>query len=115
MAVIVAGLGVLIVCGSVVALCAHGLFTRMIGFWLHGTRLYGAAAVRLVFGTLLIVAAPETRMPAAVQALGVLTIAAAVAVPLPCLLPAGRFPLSLWERVGVRAPFPPLPIGRGLG
>ena len=54
----------------------------MIGFWLHGTRLYGAAAVRLVFGTLLIVAAPETRMPAVVQALGVLTIATAVAVPL---------------------------------
>lgn len=82
MAVIVAVLGVLIVCGSVVALCAHSLFTQVIGFWLHGTRLYGAAVVRLVFGTLLIVAAPETRMPAAVQALGVLTLATAVAVPL---------------------------------
>ena len=82
MAVIVAVLGVLIVCGSVVALFAHGFFTRMAGFWLEGNRLYGAAVVRLVLGTLLLIAAPDTRMPAAVQALGVLTLATAVAVPL---------------------------------
>ncbi len=49
--------------------------------WRTRRGLYGVVAVRLCFGVILVVAAPECRYPTAVRVLGVISIVAAMLVP----------------------------------
>ncbi|MFA5146644.1 MAG: hypothetical protein WC515_04650 [Candidatus Omnitrophota bacterium] len=72
--------GVVIVCmGTVIAL-NPAVFRRVIDFWSRGNNVYMAGAMRLVFGTIFILAAPQCRFPRVVSILGVLMLIGAAVV-----------------------------------
>jgi hypothetical protein len=58
---------------------------RLIGFarsWQTPTGLYAAAAIRIVLGALLLLAAPQARAPNVLRILGVFILVAGLATPL---------------------------------
>ena len=66
-------------------------------FWARPSGMYWAIGFRLVLGGLLIFAGPESRYPLTLQTLGVITVAAAVAVPLLGYLRLAQF-VEWWAR-----------------
>jgi hypothetical protein len=82
MGILVASFGVLIAGLGVLGLMGPGRFVSWVrSVWRHDL-LWLAVAIRLVLGSVLLLAAPECRASAAVRVLGVISIAAAVSLPL---------------------------------
>jgi hypothetical protein len=79
---------VVILGALIAALGAAGVVSPrvLIGFvdsvWRRPRGIYGVVAVRLVLGVVLVVAAPDCRFPEIVRILGVLSLVAAVVLPL---------------------------------
>lgn len=82
MATIVVILGALIAALGAVGVGSPGVLMRLAtSFWRSERSIYTAAAIRLILGVALIVAAPDCRFPAAVRILGAISIAGAIIVP----------------------------------
>lgn len=64
---------VIIAMGTVITLNPN-VFKAMINFWRQGKKIYIAGVVRLTFGIIFLLAAPECRLPGVVSILGVLMI-----------------------------------------
>ncbi len=75
-------IGVLIVLPGLVGLVTPRYLLDLIGSWHGPGRFWTASLVRLVLGAILIFAAPECRHPAVVMIIGVITMAAGVAIVL---------------------------------
>jgi hypothetical protein len=74
MAVAIAALGVL-------GMTAPALLLEMARLLTTGTGLYGAAVLRVVFGVLLLLLAPGSRMPGIIRVIGFLIVVAGVLTP----------------------------------
>jgi len=82
MAQVVIGIGLLVSAFGLLGVVAPGVTTK-IGLWWDSTaKLWLAAVVRLGIGTLLILAAPDCRMPGFVRFFGALVVVVGVATPL---------------------------------
>ena len=75
MSLAIAGLGVL-------GVAAPGVLLEFAGSLLVPPALYGVAAVRVVFGALLVLVATESRMPRTLRVIGVLIVVAGLLTPL---------------------------------
>jgi len=65
-------IGVFIAAIGVVCFLSQNAFQRIIQFWEKGHRAYLAGVLRLVFGTVFIIGANQTRSPALILSLGIL-------------------------------------------
>jgi len=75
-------LGVFIVAIGVVALIAPNALIKFVKRFRSPAGLWYAVCVRLVMGTFLILAAPECRLSAFVNVIGILALVAAVGLPI---------------------------------
>ena len=75
MSLAIASLGVL-------GVAAPGVLLEFAGSLLVPPALYGVAAVRIVFGALLVLVATESRMPRTLRVIGVLIVVAGLLTPL---------------------------------
>ena len=78
MSIIVALFGILMVGLGAFGLINPSRFISFVSSWRSPSRLYLAIGVRLVFGTVLILAAPSCRFPEVIRILGIVALAAAV-------------------------------------
>ena len=82
MLTVIAIFGVLICLGSIFGIIAPGRLLDVVrGVMNHSAGLYFAVGVRLALGIVLVLAAPASRFPLALQILGVITIIAALSIP----------------------------------
>ncbi len=83
MSLLVALFGALIAAFAATGVASPATLLRAVSsVWSDGRGMWIAVVMRLILGALLIVAAPDCRFPGAVRVLGILSIAAAVALPL---------------------------------
>ena len=73
---IIAGVGVLVALLGLAIFVSPPLLKRILVFYEEGSRLYAALVFRVIFGTLLIAAADQSRSPKVVLTLGVITVIA---------------------------------------
>jgi len=82
MSIVVAIIGLLIFLIGVAILISPATLRRLIHHFLKKEWLYGVTALRIIFGILFIIAAPDTRAPTFILVLGIIFILAGVAIPL---------------------------------
>jgi len=82
MALAVLALSIVIAVVGAVGIVVPTSLLATAGLFLTPTGLYAAAALRLVLGTALVVAAPASRAPQTLRSLGVVIIAAGLVTPL---------------------------------
>lgn len=76
-------LGILLgLLGAIGLFSPDSLIRVVTRFWMHPRGLFLAMVLRLIFGIIMITAAPQTRAPLTIEIIGVLSIAGAVALPL---------------------------------
>ena len=76
----IAGLIILVV-GLLVA-AAPGRFKRFLHGFLGSDQFYLAVPIRVIFGVIFMMAAPQTRMPWAATGIGIIFLLSAIAIPL---------------------------------
>jgi hypothetical protein len=74
-------IGVLIMLQGLLGLASPGLFTDIIGMFQVPPVIYFAAVIRVVFGVVLVLAAPVSRAPIALRGLGALIVVGGLLTP----------------------------------
>lgn len=74
-------IGLLIVAQGIVGLVAPELFQQLIQFIQTPPNIYFAAVVRIAFGIVLVLAAPQSRAPVALRILGALILVGGLITP----------------------------------
>lgn len=82
MTILVMIFGLLLIAMGLTAMISPGLLLRYSDQFLTQTGLYAAMIIRLVMGVVLILAAPETRVPQALTVFGVIIFISGVITPL---------------------------------
>jgi hypothetical protein len=82
MALVARTLSIMVAVLGGIGIVAPASLLAFAGLFLSPAGLYAAAAIRLVLGTALVVAAPASRAPKTVRVLGVVIIVAGVVTPL---------------------------------
>lgn len=73
-------IGVAIILLGVSILFLPDTFKKMVRFWKEGSRIYGAGAVRVIFGLVFFLAAPSSHLPGGAVAAGFLFVLAGAIV-----------------------------------
>jgi hypothetical protein len=67
-------IGILFIVVGVVIAVRPAMMKKILEFWSEGNRLYGMAAIRIVFGAILLIAAHESAIPWLVAVIGLLPV-----------------------------------------
>ena len=78
MAIVVSVIGVLAAVIGLMGLVQPRRIADIVEYWHGPTRFWLAIGVRLVMGTVMLIAAPECRLPVVVRVIGIIAIVAAV-------------------------------------
>jgi hypothetical protein len=89
-------IGLLIVVQGVVGLAVPELFVKIVRTFQEPPIIYGAAVIRFVFGVVLFLAAPRSRVPVVLRSLGLLIALGGLLTPV-VGIPFARVVLGWWS------------------
>jgi hypothetical protein len=89
-------IGLLIVVQGVVGLAVPELFVKIVRTFQEPPIIYGAAVIRFVFGVVLFLAAPRSRVPVVLRSLGLLIALGGLLTPI-VGIPFARVVLGWWS------------------
>ena len=89
-------IGILFVAVGVLIMVRPAVVKKILGVWMEGNRLYGLAALRIVIGAILLLAARQSTIPWIVAVIGVLPITGGVVI-LVMGIEKGKKMMEIWQ------------------